>query len=67
MAYQCQDCSYQAPTMVDGRCPGCGSSNLKNLAKQNLKKQSKASPYRLAIGIGLWVYLLYAIIDKLNN
>ena len=66
MAYQCQDCSYKAPTMTRGRCPGCGSSNVKNLDKQALKTQSKASPYRLAIGIGLWVYLVYAIVDKFN-
>lgn len=67
MAYQCQDCSYKAPKMADGRCPGCGSSNLKNLNKQSLKAHSKANPYRLAIGVGLWVYLLYAIVDKLNS
>lgn len=67
MAYQCQDCSYKAATMAHGRCPGCGSSNLKNLNKQALQNRSKANPYRLAIGIGLWIYLLYAIIDKFTN
>lgn len=66
MDYQCQDCSYKAPTMAHGRCPGCGSSNVKKPNKQDLSSQSKANPYRLAIGIGLWIYLLYAIINKFS-
>ena len=65
MAYQCQDCSYKADKMIGGHCPGCGSGNIKNLNQQEIEKTSKASPYRLAIGVGLWIYLIYAIYDKL--
>lgn len=69
MAHHCKDCSYTRDGVFpDGKCPACGSYHISGKAplREGDKSQtSGAKNLRLAMGLGLWVYLFYLLYDKL--
>ncbi|HLS99393.1 MAG: hypothetical protein WDA10_11310 [Porticoccaceae bacterium] len=67
MTYQCQDCSYQGTVFKGGRCPGCGSVNIRTLAPRQARPPLARKPYRLLLACALWLYLLVAIYRQLTG
>ena len=68
MGYFCYDCSYSGKMNTGaGRCPACGSINVK---RAKGKDGTQQSPQRRRFGllavVLLWGYLIVHIIWKLN-
>ncbi|MEE4146642.1 MAG: hypothetical protein V2I26_17690 [Halieaceae bacterium] len=67
MTYTCNDCSYRGKKSgQDGSCPACGSFNLGGKSGQT-QETPKPGKLRLALLVGLWVYLIGLIIWKLEH
>ena len=63
MAYYCTDCSYRGTTSGQvGECPACGSFKISRIGGKN--KKEPHSKIRLAVLVGLWLYLTGLIIWK---
>jgi len=63
MSYQCQECGYKGRSFTGGVCPACGSYKVKS--GRPIKQTEARKPYRLALSIALWIYLAYALANKL--
>jgi hypothetical protein len=60
MNYQCLDCTYKGNLFPGGKCPGCGSPNIKRIEKPGEPAAPKTrKSYRASLAWVLWVYLLY--------
>lgn len=67
MAYQCQDCSFQGTYFKGGRCPGCGSADIRKLGAAPPRQPMARKPYRLMLACALWLYLLVEIYRQLSG
>lgn len=59
MKYQCLECGHKGNQLMQGRCPACQSSNVKNLLKKDIPAEKEAQPVRVVMLIILWSVLLY--------
>jgi len=68
MAYSCQDCSYRAKAKFpDGKCPACGSFNIKSEREAKSDKTQQQERKTLAeyiILILFWGVLIWGIWDR---
>lgn len=70
VAYRCQDCTYKSASksrFPGGRCPACGSFNIKSTeANRGEEKEEDASRQRqLVILVALWGAFLLTVAYKL--
>lgn len=62
LGYTCRDCSYEGRNFRQGRCPACGSADIKSLG--SAEEDKPRGPLSLIICIGLWLFLGGAILKR---
>ncbi len=67
MAYICQDCTYKAnKRFPEGRCPACGSFNIRSdRSKEDVKQEKdKKTPLEIFIMVLVWGVLIWGVWDR---
>ena len=66
MLYECLDCTHKGRHFPDGVCPGCGSARIQKQGGGGERRRFSQRRYRLALAVGLWLYLFVEIYRTLN-
>jgi len=66
MIYKCKACSFEGAFFKQGMCPACGSHHILRQDKTPPKPPAR-KPFRLALALALWVYLILEIYRNLQS
>ena len=66
MTYKCQACSFEGAFFKGGLCPACGSHQIVRRGKTTATPPAR-KPFRLALALVLWLYLILEIYRNLQS
>ncbi len=58
------DCSYRGQRFAHGRCPGCGSANIRRLSASDDLQATRRGPLPLLLCLATWLYLAVEIYKR---